>query len=310
MAGRKSALVALLAKNEASYGADALPTGALNAMVAHDYTLTPLGGEEVEDEELLPYFGHQGAALVGDFTQIEYSIRLGGSGTAGVAPAYGPILRSAGLAEVVTATTKTDYTPVSSGFESLSAYMNQDGALHKLLGGFSNIVFEWNAKQRPRLRATTRGLYSPVTAAALPTVDRSRFRKAIICSKTNTPTLTLHGTPIVAQSVSIDLANKIDKIDWVNDEEFDVTGRKIVGTIVVKAQDIATKDWFAAAKAETLGALSIVHGTVAGSIVELSAPNVQVGRPTQGDNNGTLTYSLPLMLTAQAAGTDFKLTVR
>ena len=310
MPGRKQRLVALLAKNEVTYGVDAIPTGALNAMVATDFTLTPLGGEEVEDEENLPYFGHQGAALVGDYTQLEYSIKLGGSGTAGTAPAYGPILRSMGLSEVVTAGQKVDYAPVSSGFESLSEHFNQDGALHKLLGAYSNGVLEWNAKQRPRIRATTRGLYSPVTAVALPTVDRTKFKKAIVASKTNTPTLSLHGTNVVAQSISIDLGNTIDKTDWVNDEEFDITARKIVGTIVVKAADIGTKDWFAAAKTETLGAFSLIHGTVAGSIIEVSAPNVQVGRPTQGENNGTLTYSIPLMFTAQTAGGDFKLTVR
>lgn len=310
MAGRNIRLLAILAKTEATYNVDPVPTGALNAIVATDVTLTPLAGEEVEDDELVPWFGHQGSALVGDYTQIEYSMKVAGSGTAGTAPAYGPVLRSAGLAEVITAGNRVEYTPVSSGLESIAAWMNQDGAQHKLSGGFSNIVFEWNAKQRPRMRATTRGLYVPVTAAALPTIDRSRFKKALIASRTNTPTISLHGTPVTAQSISIDLGVKFDKIDWVNDEEFDVTDRKITGSIVVKARDIAAKDWFAAAKAETLGAFSLIHGTTAGNIVEVSAANVQVGRPTQGENNGALTYTLPLMFTAQAAGGDIKLIVR
>ena len=128
--------------------------------------------------------------------------------------------------------------------------------------------------------------------------------------KINTPTLSLHGTPIVAQSLSIDLGNKVDKTDWVNDEEYDIDDRKITASIVSKAKDIAAKNWFDTAIAETLGAFAVTHGLVAGNIVEVTAANVQVGRPTEGDNNGLLTYTLPAMFTAQTAGSDIKLTVR
>ncbi|WP_155905039.1 hypothetical protein [Methylopila sp. M107] len=310
MAGRKQRLIAMLGGVETTYNVPPALTGAQNAIVAFDYQLTPLAGEEVQDDELLPWFGHQGEALVGDYVQIEYSIRLAGSGTAGTPPAYGPILRSAGLAEVITAGQKVEYSPISQGFESLSLWMNQDGALHKLSGGFSNIVFNWDVKKRPFMRVTTRGLYVPVTAQALPTVDRSKFKKALIASKTNTPTLALHATPIVAQSVSIDLGVQFDKIDWVNDEEFDISDRKISGTVVSKAAQLGTKDWFATAKAETLGLFALTHGVVAGNIIEIGGASVQVGRPTQGDNSGILTYSLPTKFTAQTAGGDFLLTVR
>ena len=49
---------AILAKIETVYATDPTPTGAANAMVISDVEITPLDGEEVERNNVQPYFGN------------------------------------------------------------------------------------------------------------------------------------------------------------------------------------------------------------------------------------------------------------
>lgn len=308
MASRKVRVMAITAKQEATYGVDPVPTGADDAMVMTNVEFTPLGGEEIENDEMLPYLGHQGVSLTGNFVEVAGDIKLAGSGAAGTPPAYGSLIRACRRAETIVAGTSVAYNPVSQAMESVTIYTVDDGVLHKLVGGHGNMVVNFSAKTKPFIRFTMRGLYVPVTTEANPTLDRSKFLPGLVSSKVNTPTLSLHGTPIVVQSVAIDAGNQIQKTDWVNDEEIDVDGGRMTGTIVAKATDLGVKNWFAAALAETTGALAITHGTVAGNIVAITAPKVQVGRPSRGNNNGTLTYSLPLYIRPDAGNDDCVLT--
>lgn len=90
---------AILAAIETTYGEGATLTGAQHAVQALDVSLTPLEAEEVEDELAMPTFGAREHALVGKHVSLEFTVLLGGSGAAGTAPAYGPLLRAAGHAE-------------------------------------------------------------------------------------------------------------------------------------------------------------------------------------------------------------------
>ena len=73
---------------------------------------------------------------------------------------------------------------------------------------------------------------------------------------------------------------------------------------------LETVDWFTIARAATRAALRLVHGTAAGHIVQVDAPAVQIGRPTQGQSNNIVNYTLPLMLTPSAGNDDLSITVR
>ena len=58
------------------------------------------------------------------------------------------------------------------------------------------------------------------------------------------------------------------------------------------------------------GPLSVVHGTTAGNIVELAAPAVEIGKPTQGQTDGIVNYSLPLSLCPVSGLDELKLIIR
>jgi hypothetical protein len=59
------------------------------------------------------------------------------------------------------------------------------------------------------------------------------------------------------------------------------------------------------------GNLTLTHGTVAGQIVELSAPNVQLLTPKYGEVSGVTTLEMGFNLVPTAAGNDeFSLTYK
>jgi hypothetical protein len=48
---------------------------------------------------------------------VEFDVDLVGSGTAGTAPAWGPLIQACAFAEVIVASTSVTYNPVSSGLQ-------------------------------------------------------------------------------------------------------------------------------------------------------------------------------------------------
>lgn len=309
MATRKYRKLAALVKIETTYGADVVPTGAANAMQMSDVAFTPMEGQEVSRDLLLPYLGHQGVELTGLYARLQGSMEIAGADDAGTAPAYGPLLRACGMAETVVTDTSVTYDPVSADEEAASIYFNADGVRHVLLGTRGTWTANLAPNQIPRFRFDLMGLLGTITDVALPTVDVTAFVRPLVVSKANT-VMTLFGWTAIAESLALDHGNQVEARFLIGAESMEITDRRSTGTAVVEAKSLATKDWFAIAKARTRGALSLVHGVAAGNIVEFAAPQVEIGRPTQGQTQGILNYSLPLMLCHDTGDDELSIVVR
>ncbi|WP_264047482.1 phage tail tube protein [Methylobacterium flocculans] len=302
MARRYYRKLAALAKIEATYGVNAAPTGAANALVMSDVSVTPLQGDQVSRDLMLPYFGDQGSVLAGINVRVEGSIEIAGAGAAGAVPGYGVMLRACGLSETVTAGVKVEYQPVSGGQEAATIFMNLDGVNHVLLGARGTVTLSETPKQIPRFRFTMTGLLGPIADTPLPTQVLTGFQKPLVVSAENT-TFSLHGLVAPMESFTLDLGNQVEARMLVGSESIEIVDRKAKGTAVIEAVSLATKDWYAAAKNSVVGPMLSRHGLVAGNIVEIQAPAVQVGPPTHGNTQGVLNTSLPLML-CPVAGDD------
>lgn len=295
MARRYFRKLGALAKIETVYGTDAAPTGAANALQLSEVTLTPLEGDQVSRDLMLPYFGDQGFVLAASYARVECSIEMAGAGAAGTVPAYAAMLRACGLAEIVTAGTKVEYGPVSASAEAASLYFNMDGVNHVLVGARGTVSLSIVPKQIPKFRFTMTGLLGPIADTPLPTVVLTGYKKPLVASKANT-TFSLHGLAPVMENLSLDLGNQVEPRMLVGSESIEIVDRKVSGTTVFEAVALGVKDWFAIARSSTVGALLATHGTLAGNIVEIAAPAVQIGKPTYGNSQGVTTQSLPLTL--------------
>ncbi len=309
MAARYVRKLALLAKIETSYGVDPTPSGAANAILATAVNVNPLEGGEERRDLLLPYLGHQGVILTSNHASIEFSVEMAGSGAAGTAPAYGPLLRACGLTETVDTGVSVSYEPVSAAYEAVTFHYNLDGVRHIFLGSRGALSFELVPQQIPRFRFRYLGLLGALSDTDLPALTLSAFKKPVVVNKANT-TFSLHGVTPPMERFAFDLGGQVNPSLLVNWEEIEISDRQATGSATVRAALLATKNWFTAAQAGTRDALSIVHGTAAGNIVELAAAKIEIGRPTQGATQGIANYTLPLMLCPDAGNDEFAIIVR
>jgi len=309
MAIRRYKKMAVLAKIEDTYGEDAAPTAA-EALVMTNVTFTPLEGDEVSRDLMLPYLGNQGMIITGQYATLQGEIEIAGSGTAGTAPKYDSLMRASGLAQTVTVDTSVDYEIIEDQEEAVSVYFISDKVQHVLLGARGNLSLNFVPKQIPRFTFTLTGLLGTITdIVAMPAVTLTGWEKPLPVSKANT-TMSLHGWSSIAESLALNLGNTVTPRFLIGDELIAITDRSGTGTAVVEAKSLAEVNWFAAAQNRTRGALSLVHGTAAGKIVEVTAPAVEIGKPTQGQTNNIVNYSLPLGLCPIDGLDEFKLTVR
>lgn len=308
----------ILAKTETTYGTDSTPTGAANAILVRNLDVTPLDADILSRDLVRPYMGNYDQILATTKVAVSFEVELQGAGAAGTAPAYGPLLRACGMAETVSAGVKVDYKPVSSSFESATIYvqLQQDVAgnspLHKVTGCRGNVEFTLNAKALPVMKFTFTGIYNAVADAAVITATYTAFKTPIAVNKANTPTFSIMGYAGIMNEFGLNLNNEVTYRNLVGSEQVLITDRKAGGTAVFEAPTITAKNFFTDALNTTLGNLSLIHGSTAGSIIEFAATaTLDVVTPSYTEMDGIVMMSLPYVLVPTTAGNDeFTLSVR
>lgn len=301
----------ILAKIETTYGTDASPTGAANAILVRSVSVTPLAGEDIERQLIRPYYGNAQRIAGEKFVELEIQVELAGSGTAGTAPAWGPLLRGCGFAETVDAGVDVTYNPITGGEESLTCYVHRDGVLHKFTGGRGSVAFQLDVNQIPYMTYRYQGLIAPVTNATLPSANVSAFLTPLPVSSANTPTFTLHGAALSFSQLSIDVAAEVVRHAVVGPStSVEIVDRKPSGTVVVEEPALATLNLYDKALTGALGAFALTHGTVAGNVVEITAPKVGTGSPTEQDLNGVQMLSVPMTINPDAGNDELIITIK
>lgn len=101
----------ILVKLEPNYGVDSSPVAA-DAVLCKNLNISPLEGSEVERDFIRPFFGGSGAIRVENYVKLDFETELAGSGTAGTAPEWGALMKSANWTETVTAAAITGLAQV------------------------------------------------------------------------------------------------------------------------------------------------------------------------------------------------------
>src|SRR5450830_719427 len=224
----------------------------------------------------------------------------GGAGTgqaaviAGYVGATKTATFTAPLAVVTDATTvynipaQVVYKPVSGNLESVAFYVNVDGLRHLMLGARGTVALKASAQGIPMLTFTFTGLYTTPTDTTIPAVTLSAFQQPLAINNKNTVGVNLSGyLGAVCSDFSFDFANTVVFRSLPGGSENVVlTDRKPVGSVTFEATTVAAKDWWTMMRNVVLGPFSVTHGTVAGTIVKLDAPQQQMDSPSYGDKDG------------------------
>lgn len=310
----------ILAKAEVTYATDPTPTGAANAILVSNPNIVTIQANNVDRDLVRAYFGAS-EQLVGTKTvRFSFDVELVGSGSAGVAPAWAPLLLACGFDETIDDGVRVDYVPLTDNQPSLTVWVNDSGVLHKGVGGRGNVVFKLNAGEKPVMSFTFDLLYAPISAAAAPTPDYTAFRTPQIPTDANTQDLVLGatafsdtgapaftaGTAVPSLGIEVDVGNSVQFTPLIGGETVDITGRKAKGRTrldLTPAQEVSRMGDILLANLSSVG---MIHGTTVGDKVALWLPSAQFINPTKEELNGRrlLGYELSAVPDPEGTGND------
>ena len=297
----------VLVKAESTYGTDSTPAGS-DAVQVRNLEISPVESEVLSRDLVRTYLGNSPQLIANTRVLVTFEVEYSGSGTAGTAPRYGALLKACGFSETVVASTSVTYAPVSTSFDSVTIYYSTDGVRHKVTGARGTFSINLNANQIPVINFTMTGQYNAPTDTADPTTTFTNQAAPQIFNDTNTTSFSLFSeTGLALQSCTLDLGNEVVYRELVNsDKEVSIVNRAASGSLVIEMPTLATHDFFADAVAGTTGALSILHGTVAGNKITLaSASNsISLGNPTYSEDQGVVMLNLPYTLVPGSSGND------
>jgi hypothetical protein len=269
--------------------------------------VTPIESDNVQAASYQGFIGNstRGTLVANKRVSVTFEVELGGSGTAGTAPAFGPLLQAAGMSEVVVSSTSVTYAGVSSSFSSATLYCFYDGTRHKITGARGTVTFNMTAGQFPTASFQFIGIYNAPDGTAASTFTVANQAAALEVNDTNVTTCTFHGvTSTRLESIDLALNNTLLYKETASSQEVLITDRAAGGTAVIEAPVIGTTDFFAKAVDSATGASTIVIGATGGNIVTLNAPQTDITGCSYGDTNGVISLSMPYLALPTTAGNN------
>lgn len=287
---RKFIKKALVFAAEAMYGVDAIAAAIpATAVLGRDVKITPLAGENTALDYDDGTLGNSAEIATETYVSLEFGVDWAGSGSALTPPAYSALMASCLRKNTV----KTDNVEQSIDEDSTASttfYFYLDGALHALVGARGSFKLEAKAKDFPKIMFTFTGLFVPVSSAVMPTTDFTVWKTPMKVGAANS-SCTLGGNAIKLISFEYDQGNQVVHQEYVGHEEVIITDYQPSGKLVFEADALANFDPFAANT--SIFTFTLTHG-VATNQVGFSTVKLQLGRAEYGDQDGTLTYEIPV----------------
>lgn len=292
---------------EAMYGTDPVLVGA-DWFEARNVSLSPYEADSVDRGVAVPWMGNGGKLIVSTRQKLSFDVALAASGALGVVPKIGKLLRAVGFAETISAGVKVEYTLISEAFESGAFYVNIDGVLHKGMGVRGNVSGALDAKGIPILRVELTALYTAPVDAAPPVVDRTGWPIERPVNSKNTLVCTVNAVNSFYSKFGFNLANQVSHDDYPGGYEvIKIGGRQPSASITMLAELLATFNPFTLSNDSTSVAVQVVHGTAAGSKVQVDL-KAKILSVTNEDVNGSVGYNLSLSPEPVAGNDEIKLT--
>jgi len=295
------------AKVETTAGTDAVPTGAANAVLISDATITPLDAASIDRALMRGYLGGSEQLVGPGSVKMSYSVELAGSGAAATPPAWGQLLQGCAASEgLLTTPARVEYTPVSTSFKTLTQYYYDDGLVHKLLSSMGNCTLSAKVGERPMLRFEWVGLDGGIVATPNPTGTFTAWKKPVAMTRANVVDIALGATYAAgaltggalynSTGLEMNFGNTVNFSAMLSSETVDISDRQSTATMEVElsaAQEVALMEKVKANETQSLG---FIIGTASGNKVLFFAPAVQLTNPRKSELNGNRLIGFDLRL--------------
>jgi hypothetical protein len=295
----------ILWKIEATEGTDAAPASPTDALRVLNYRPTFMDADKRVRNIEKGYQGANPVALTSIKRGASFDMEMHGGGVSAgtTVPPWMKVLRCAGLdAGVVTGGNSVKQTPISNSptvsIPSATSWAYIDDALLKTIGARCAVGFRIEDDEWPMFMVTMLGR-APTTlfeqAAPASVVPPSGYIDPVLCSSENTTFTWLGFSPALRRwEMNSNSENQYRSLIGPQDR-INQRNRDWNGSIVMRVPDLTAKDYFAGIRPGTTGAASAVHGTVAGNIVQIDTPALQVtGNVDFSEEGGELMATFPV----------------
>lgn len=293
----------LYAKIESPSGTDSTPTAAANAVMAENVELT------IKADMKERYPGNSDRSLSAEVRgktvcELKFDVALKGSGTAGTAPRWAPLMQACDRAQVANAGTNCIYTPATTS-QTCTIWVNMDGILHKLVGCAGDCEIDLTAGELPMLKFSMSGVYALATDSAVESVTYDSTTPVIV----KATTMTFGSYAAICEKMNLKFGNKVVERTSMNAAEgvlsFIVGDRSPSGVLTCEAVLRATSnaDFMSYFHSGTTKALSFVLGATGGNICTIAAPVCVLRAPKWNDKEGIRTFEIEFQM-ARSSGND------
>ena len=294
-----------LVKAESTYGTNPTPA-ATDALLFTELDVSPLEMELLERETIQSYFGGRESVVGQRSVPISATVEMAGSGTAGTAPRYGPLLTSCGLGETIVAATSVTYAPVSTAFDSYTMqFFIDNGSEQAITGIRGSFDISMSVNVIPTIAFSQMGIFAAPTALSRPSETYSAQATPLAVNADNTATVSVHGFSGCMTEFSLSLGTEMvfeQKAGCT--KQVRLTDRVTTGSITIELPAFATKDFLSIASAQTQGNINWVHGSTAGNIITFNADQAAFDSPTYVESDSVTHITLPFRCLPSSAGND------
>jgi hypothetical protein len=292
-------------KIETTSGTDAVPTAAANGIkvvgipvLSYDF----LESGERDDVQTGQLGRADRTAPAGRYGMIDLQVEVRGSGVAGTAPEYGPLMRMSGHSETVVASTSVTYTTIDDNMETGTLYLWGDSQLFKLVGCVATLKVNAEAAKRGFKTFSVKGrMVSDPVQTALPAITYSSVLPALFHSVTATIgswSSAAASDPLVLRSVEVDEGIAVAERPSAGATDgligYLIPDRAVRQTMVIEVPKLTSFDAHAVAKASgaTAPLTTWGFGTVAGNRMQVQTGRWSLKAPKRGSANAISTYTL------------------
>ncbi len=205
--------------------------------------------------------------------RLAFEVELKGSGSPGVAPEWGELMRACGFDETIVPSTSVSYAPASSSIPSITLALYMDGLLSKLWGARGTVRLNLSAGEPGRLAFEFSGADFEVTDAVMlagVSYDSSEPERFLSAG------FSVDSYSALIEKLDLDIANTLQLRSDINRpsgySSALLTGRRPAGSLDPELTLVADYDWYSKWRNGSEGAITLALGAIAGNIVTITAP--------------------------------------
>ena len=311
----------LAAKVETTPGTWAAPTLAADALTIRNLTIDPFNTATLRRNIDKGFAGANPSIPSNVHRGYSFEMELSGSGTANTPVLWQTMLRGSMFGAGVPGGSSVSYPLTSTGDGSaLSLFLLKDTILHEVRGARGNAVFTFNEKGLPIVAFSGLGLFRTAgevyKAGASTGLSLGAYPAPVEVNLENT-VITLDTFTLGVREFSLDLGMKTQlysttgsrQVIFGKDDEGDRRAAKF--RMSFELPDSASKNYSASLAAGSIIPFTLVHGTAAGNIIELSSARAIAETITYSEDANRLFATVTGVCTPNGAGNnDFVLVTK